>query len=53
MLEKTKKALKEEIGKSSNLTCDWKLAPVIDVVKFAKALKDYVKPLLDGKKGEN
>jgi len=43
MLEKTKKALKEEFGKSSNLTCDPIPAPVIGVVKIAKALKEDLK----------
>lgn len=40
MLEKTKNALKEELGNSSNLTCDPIPAPVIGVVKIAKALKE-------------
>lgn len=53
MLEKTKKALKEEFGKSSNLLCDPAPTPVVGIVKIAKALKDDVKPLLDRKKGDN
>lgn len=43
MLEKTKNALKEELGNSSNLTCDPIPAPVIGVVKIAKALKEDLK----------
>lgn len=43
MLEKTKKAVKEEIGKSSTLTCDPIPAPVVGIVKIAKALKEDIK----------
>ena len=50
MLEETKKALKEEISKSPNLSCDPVPAPVVGIVKIAKALKEDVKHLLDEKK---
>lgn len=53
MLEKTKKAFKEEIGKSPSLTCDPIPAPVMGIVKIAKALKDDANPLLEkGKKNQ-
>lgn len=43
MLEKTKNALKEELGNSSNLLCDPTPTPVVGIVKIAKALKEDMK----------
>lgn len=43
MLEKTKKALKEKFGKSSNLLCDPAPTPVVGIAKIAKALKEDMK----------
>ena len=43
MLEKTKNALKEEIGNSSSLTCDPVPSPVVGIIKIAKALKEDIK----------
>ena len=43
MLEKTKKTLIEEIGNSSNLTCDPIPVPVVGIVKTANALKEDIK----------
>ena len=43
MLEKTKKTLIEEVGNSSNLTCDPIPVPVVGIVKTANALKEDIK----------
>lgn len=43
MLDKTKKALKEEVGKTILPTCDPIPSPGVGLVKIVKALKEDIK----------
>ena len=47
MLEKTKKALKEELSNSSNLSCDPVPTPFVGIARCAKALKEDLNEVKD------